>query len=72
MFSSLDLLVCKKDETWGFCVDKRTLSSTTNKDHFSVPTIHELLDKLYAIRWFSKLNMHSGYHRIGMDAGNIH
>ena len=43
-FSSLALLVCKKDETWQFYVDYRTLNAVTNMDRFPLPTVDELLN----------------------------
>ena len=56
-----------KDGTFRFCVDYRQLNERTVKDGYPLPRIDGCLDFLRGARWFSTMDLRSGYHQVAMD-----
>jgi hypothetical protein len=65
------LFVKKKDQALRLCVDYRPLNAITVKNKYPLPRIDILFDQLVGSKVFSKIDLHSGYHQIKIDAEDI-
>lgn len=61
------VMVKKKDGSWRFCIDYRKLNALTKKDVYPLPYIDDALDCLSGSRYFSSLDLSSGYWQIEVD-----
>ena len=58
------VVVPKKNGKWKICVDHRELNKETQKYHFLLPFIDQVLDILAGKKFFSFLDGFSGYNQI--------
>ena len=58
------ILVKTKDGSVRFCVDYRQINNLTRKDAYPLPRIDDTLDTLAGSKWFSTLDMLSGYWQV--------
>ena len=70
-WSSPVVKVRKRDGTHRFCVDYRELNSVTKADTFPLPRIDDLLDQLGEARYFTTLDLASGYWQIRMHPDSV-
>ena len=69
-FGSPILLVKKKDGTMRMCVDYRGLNDITIKNTFPIPRVDDLHDQLAHAKYFTKLDLFTGYHQIPIKSSD--
>ena len=65
-------LVRKDDGTFRFCIDFRLLNKITKHDRYPLPRIDDLIDQLGKSRYFTSLDLASGYWQIPLRPEDKH
>ena len=61
------VLVRKKDGSLRFCVDYHKVNTITRKDAYPLPRVDDALDTLACCKWFTTLDLLSGYWQVEVD-----
>jgi hypothetical protein len=70
-YASSVLLVKKKTGEYRLCIDYRPLNKITVKDKYPLPLIEEQLRRLSGFRYFTTLDLFSGYYHIPMAPESV-
>jgi hypothetical protein len=66
------LFAPKADGKLRLCVDYRALNAKTVRDRFPTPTAGDLIARTRGAHFFSKIDLHSGFHQLRIREEDIH
>nr|GEX57966.1 retrotransposable element Tf2 [Tanacetum cinerariifolium] len=65
-------IVCHaKNGSMRLCIDYRDLNCVTIRNHYPLPRIDDLFDQLQGAKFFSKIDLKSGYHQLWVKEQDI-
>ncbi|GKC22045.1 putative reverse transcriptase domain-containing protein, partial [Tanacetum coccineum] len=67
----LVLFMKKKDGSMRLCIDYRELNHITVRNKYPLPRIDDLFDQLQGAKFFSKIDLRSGYHQLRVKEQDI-
>ena len=70
-FGAPVLFVRKKDGSLRLCIDYRALNAITSRNPYPLPRIDELIDKLSHAKYFTSLDLATGYHQIRISKEDV-
>jgi hypothetical protein len=70
-WGALVLFVKKKHGSMRLCMDYRALNEVTIKNKYQLPRIDDLFDQLKGAKYFSKIDLRSGYYQLRIHSGDV-
>ncbi|GKB23850.1 putative nucleotidyltransferase, ribonuclease H, partial [Tanacetum coccineum] len=70
-WGALVLFVKKKDGSMRLCIDYRELNRITVRNMYPLPRIDDLFDQLQGAKFFSKIDLRSGYYQLRVKEQDI-
>eukprot|EP00253_Pinus_taeda_P032266 PITA_32266 len=70
-FGSLIVLVQKNDGSCRLCIEYLALNKITVQNRYPILWIDDLLDHLKGFKYFSKIDLKSGYHQVPIEPSDV-
>jgi len=62
-----ELIPTRKVTGWRMCIDYRKLNEATRKDHYPLPFMDKMLERLVGQSFYCFLDGYSSYNQIAVD-----